>query len=729
MWWVLAVLCLAGGCDKLLGLAKVPPPVLPDAPPDALPPGNWAAVTAGFAHTCAIAASDGSLWCWGRNESGEIGIGSGRTEVDQPTRVDNAKWTAISGAANAISLCGLHDDQTLWCWGDNAWLQLGPNGPTGNAFTPVQVPGSWTQVSVGSDHVCAIATDTSLECWGQLLPAGTATPMSFGTGYKYAAAGTSASCAIKADDSLWCFGYNGSGEVGDGTTAPRNVPILIDPGTTYARVAVGLYFACGVRSDSHLRCWGTNDSGQLGDSTTSNHTLPEPVGDDDPGWQEIAVGAHTACATRTDGTLWCWGDNRHGQLASGRATALASAPRRVDVGFVDFTSVSVGALHACALSADHNLWCAGGDGYGQLGDQPSHRAPSQVAGTWHAPVAGDFDTCALDASEALWCWGANPFSQLGDGTTSPRAEPEEVSAASHASASIGNSMMCALRGDQLWCWGANVEGAFGDGTYGMSIIPEHVVSSYSWTQVRVSSGSRDYPYPAHTCGIDSTKALSCWGDNSVAQVAPGAYASYVGPWNVEPNVTAVGVGPTFTCALQANAVLCWGRNDHGELGDGTYTGRGMPMAVSLAITPVALSVGGTGACALDASGNAECWGNDMNGQLALGGGDDVKSPMGIPKTWLSLALGDLHSCGIATDHTLWCWGDDARGQLGDGRDVMTAAPQQIGGDSDWSEVTSARLHSCATKSDGRLFCWGENSDGELGDGKGWRTTLAIVPAP
>ena len=151
--------------------------------------------------------------------------------------------------------------------------------------------------------------------------------------------GQAHACLARAEGSVWCWGLNDRGQLGDTTTTNRTSPVQVTgPGGTgtltgAVDVAAGPVHSCALRSDTTVWCWGLNDKGQLGDTTTTNRTSPvqvtEPGGTGTlTGVDSITAGAKFTCATKTDGTVWCWGENGNGQLGDGTTTD-SSSPTRV----------------------------------------------------------------------------------------------------------------------------------------------------------------------------------------------------------------------------------------------------------------------------------------------------------------------------------------------------------------------------------------------------------------
>ncbi len=354
-------------------------------------PAAWKALDGGEAHTCGV-RTDGTMWCWGHNGFGQLGDG---TEDDRlrPRQVGAGNnWKAV--AVGTYHSCGLKTAGTLWCWGMNASGQLGDG--TGGVLNaqqtePVKVDGSraWTDVDAGEYHTCAVA----------------------------------------GDGSGWCWGSNTNGQVGD-TTAGTNrlVPARVRTTGDWRSVAAGGAHSCGVKTNGSAWCWGYNGSGEVGDGTSDNSRLrPVRVGTATT-WTSVTAGEIHSCGTRSNNTAWCWGDNRDGQIGSGGLTSEYVTPTKV-LG-TGWTVVEAGVLHTCGTKQNKSLWCWGSNGSGQLGDGgTSPRAtPAVVSGaaTWRAIGGGGSHTCAVRALGTAWCWGWNSAGQLGDGTRTERHLPVKV---------------------------------------------------------------------------------------------------------------------------------------------------------------------------------------------------------------------------------------------------------------------------------------------------------------
>ena len=346
-----------------------------------------AALSAGHQHTCALLA-DGTVQCWGSNDSGRLGDG---TYTDRTTPV------SVSGIANATALslgwyhtCALLADGTVKCWGWNVSGQLG-DGTRTRSTTPVSVSGisNATAISAGGSHTCALLADHTVQCWG----------------------------------------YNSYGQLGDGTTTDRITPVRVSGITNATAIsAAGYAHTCALLADGTVQCWGRNDYGQLGDGTTTYlQTTPVSVSGISNA-SALSLGHSHTCALLADGTVQCWGRNDYGQLGDGTYTTRTT-PVSVS-GISNATAISLGSQHTCALLTDGTVQCWGRNDYGQLGDGTTtdRITPLRVSGIWNATAisAGLYHTCALLTDGTVKCWGWNVSGQLGDGTTTDRTTPVEV---------------------------------------------------------------------------------------------------------------------------------------------------------------------------------------------------------------------------------------------------------------------------------------------------------------
>lgn len=355
-------------------------------------------------------------------------------------------------------------------------------------------PVVWAQVALGGDHACAIKTDGSLWCWGDnwydqlgsTVNTGTdvanPVPLRVGTDASWTSVdvGYSSSCGIRADHSLWCWGGNFDGQLGDpaNTDFKTPTPGRVGGGATWRAVSVGFRHACAIRTDGTLWCWGADGSGQLGNGTTATSvSTPTQVGTA-ASWASVGTGDFHTCASRTDGTVWCWGANNMGQL--GNTTDIGTAtphPTPSQVGTAtDWKALGVGSDHTCATKAAGTLWCWGWNFGGAVVTQVGTDA------TWRSVSSGDYHGCGTTAAGALSCWGLNDTGQLGRGTADSTFDgPAQVGTPTWTQTDTGYRNSCGVKSDgSLWCWGWNSSGELGstanNGTDNPNPTPIQVLS-------------------------------------------------------------------------------------------------------------------------------------------------------------------------------------------------------------------------------------------------------------
>lgn len=335
------------------------------------------------------------------------------------------KFAPVSAIALGASTSSVVTTEgTLWAWGSNASGQIG-DGTHANSLTPKMIGSGFSDVVMGPTHTLALKFDGSLWAWGnngsgQLgdgLQISSLTPKQIGTGFVKVAAGNLHSIAIKADGTLWAWGANNAGQLGDGTMNPSSVPKQI--GSGFVAISAGNYFSVGIKGDGTLWSWGTNYIGQLGDGTVALSTVPKQVGS---GFVSISAGAMHVAAIKGDGSLWTWGSNNFGQLGDGSTTA-SMVPKNIGTGFV---LVSAGQNQTHAIKSDGGLWAWGANNLQQLGDGANANSlvPKSIGVGYSRVVSGNGSVLAMKADGSLWGWGTNGAGQYGDGTTFPSSTPK-----------------------------------------------------------------------------------------------------------------------------------------------------------------------------------------------------------------------------------------------------------------------------------------------------------------
>ena len=652
-------------------------------------------------------------------------------------------------AAGDSHTCALHSGGVL-CWGDNAYGQLG-DGTTTTRLAPVSVVGLSSGVqalAAGDTHTCAMLGGGGVMCWGfngsGQLGDGTTTarltPVSvsgLSAPVQAITVGGSHTCAL-AGDGMVCWGANYSGQLGDGTLTHRSAPVSVAGlNTGVQALAAGGTHTCALRGGGVL-CWGYNASGQLGDGTTTQRTTPAPVNGLGSGVQALTAGEMHTCALLSGGGVMCWGNNLYGQLGDG-STTQRTTPVSVSGLSIAAHALTAGVAHTCVLVGGGVAQCWGYNASGQLGDGTTTNrvmpvSVSGLGGAVQAITAGGFHTCAL-LGGSVRCWGRNTSGQLGDGTTTNRSTPVYASglAGPVQVLAAGEYHTCALLGGGgVRCWGRNTSGQLGDGTMSDRTTPVNVSGLSTGVLALAAGGS-------HTCALVGASGVKCWGDNASGQLGDGTTTNRTTPVSISGRPGSLGRaralagGGSHTCALFiGGGVQCWGANGSGQLGDGTQTPRPAPVDVTGLGGPVqALAASGGHTCALLSGGAVQCWGYNGFGQLGDGTLTQRNTPVnviGLSSGVQALTAGGSFTCALLGDG-MKCWGSNGFGQLGDGTRIDHRTPASVTGLGGAVEAIAAGwYHTCALLSNGGMQCWGDNLYGQLGDGTLTQRTAPVSVA-
>jgi alpha-tubulin suppressor-like RCC1 family protein len=362
-------------------------------------------------------------------------------------------------SAGAYGGCGVTTTGAAYCWGLNAYGQLGigtASGPqqcdygNGCSPTPVAVSGgfTWAAVSAGSGSTCGVTTGGVAYCWGY-NPSGelgngtttnSATPVAVSGGHTWAAVsatGPYTTCGVTTAGAAYCWGHSTGGQLGNGmATGPENcpqvgdcstTPVAVSGGLTWSAVTVGGGGACGLTTAGAAYCWGYNTEGELGNGTTTNSTTPTPVSGGHT-FAALSGGSQYVCGVTTAGAAYCWGFGDYGQLGNG-TTTTSTTPVAVSGGHT-FAAVSAGVFSVCGVTTAGAAYFWGLDAYGEIGNGASavgpynglyYASPVPVSGglSFVAVSAGNsYNTCGVTTAGAAYCWGWAAYGGLGNGITS-----------------------------------------------------------------------------------------------------------------------------------------------------------------------------------------------------------------------------------------------------------------------------------------------------------------------
>jgi alpha-tubulin suppressor-like RCC1 family protein len=496
-----------------------------------------------------VVRTDGSVWIWGVNDQGLLGISSAAALVAKPTPVPGV-GEAIAVSAGAGTSYALLLDGSVMAWGYNSDGQSALGTQTPVTPSPTLIPGlrSVTAIAAGKMHALALRDDGSVLSWGNSSFGQTGNGLSNNynvpvqvpnfTDVTAVAVSQTHVIALRGDGTVWTWGDNGKGQLGNGvvlagyTPTPFQVPGLTGM-TAVAATNVNSY---AVKSDGSVWAWGDNMNGQLGQGTTSATPTPTPVKVLGlPGiFTEVSAGSHFAIARRNDGTLWGWGYNSDGNLGTGAPGPVAQHPPVQVFGLTGITSISSGLQHTVALRGDGAVFTWGNNSSGQIGDGSAAGTPvrtaQQVLTGAVSVSAGSGFTLAAKSDGTVWGWGSRASGQLGDGP--PNATPAltpvqtlEIGSVIRVAAGENHSM--ALKSDgTLWGWGYNFYGQLGNGN---EIAVEGLVQTLDLAgPTFLTAGG------LCSMAILPDRTLRGWGSNQFRQIGINVVTSVTKPTTIQP---------------------------------------------------------------------------------------------------------------------------------------------------------------------------------------------------
>jgi alpha-tubulin suppressor-like RCC1 family protein len=297
-----------------------------------VPDSDWSIPVCGAYYTLAR-KTNGILWGWGDNSTGQLGTDDGIDPRFTPGQcaMATADWFVI--VAGAMHALALKTDKTLWAWGSNGAGELGIND-TDQRNSPTQsfiTTQDWSAIAAGEGHSLALKIDNTLWTWGYnydgQLGLGNSgwtterkTPTQVGNNSDWfmIAAGGAYCIALKTNRTLWAWGANSNGQLGDGTNTRRTTPRQVFGSTSdWSVISAGFNHTIALKTDKTLWAWGDNEFGELGTNDGIARYTPTQCVMTTQDWFTIAAGLQYTIALKTNMTLWAWGYNSNGQIGVG----------------------------------------------------------------------------------------------------------------------------------------------------------------------------------------------------------------------------------------------------------------------------------------------------------------------------------------------------------------------------------------------------------------------------
>jgi len=475
---------------------------------------NWKQVSCG-GFIIATLKTDGTLWTWGLGAGGRLGNAS-ITNRSTPvtTFAGGTDWKQVS--AGGIHVAAIKTDGTLWTWGSNISGQLGDGQLTFRSTPVTTFAGGtdWKQVKSGDIHTCAIKTNGTLWIWGNgtngrlgngIITGNISTPITTfagGTDWRFVDSSLSSStAAIKTDGTLWTWGTGTNGQLGNGQFANRSTPITtFVGGTNWKQVSLSINQTIAVTTTGVVWAWGLGRVSGLGTNDARLKSTPATVFSGNGNWRQVCSGVESFFALNSNGLdnrLFVFGSGKFGELGNSIVTKDNTRPEQIFGEETNWNQITLGANFSSGIKNDGTLWTWGNNTIGQLGNSTLTSSITPVTtfagGTdWRQVNCAGYGVFAIKRNGTLWGWGAASGGRLGNGLTSGNSSTPITTFAGGTNWKLinsNNNHSLSLKTDgTLWTWGAGIVGVLGinDDTVTLRSTPVTIFAGgTNWKQVSV----------------------------------------------------------------------------------------------------------------------------------------------------------------------------------------------------------------------------------------------------
>ncbi len=435
---------------------------------------------------------NGSLYAWGNNKDGQLGLGltdeyvAYNKKVDIPGKVKLIKCAGDNPTESACYV--ITEDGALYVWGKNSYGQLGVGDEVNkNTPTKVNLPSKIKELITTGSSVYAILEDGSLYSWGynyygelgvgDEVNKNTPTKVNLPSKIKELITTGSSVYAILEDGSLYSWGYNYYGELGVGDEVNKNTPTKVNLPSKIKELITTGSSVYALMEDSSLYSWGNNESGRLGVGDEVNKNTPTKVNLPSKIKELITTGS-SVYALMEDSSLYSWGENIFGQLGVGDEVNKKNTPTKVNLPGKIKELITTNGSSVYALMEDSSLYSWGYNSYGQLGvgDEVNRNTPTKVnlPGKIKKLITSSSASYAILEDGSLYSWGENNSGELGVGSNEDKNTPTKVTAIngkimdliinSDKNYPTYKSIFAIIKDGSLYAWGNNKGGQLGIGS-------------------------------------------------------------------------------------------------------------------------------------------------------------------------------------------------------------------------------------------------------------------------
>ena len=672
------------------------PPLDPNPDPGLPEPENGVvSLSVGQDHAIAL-QKDGTLWGWGSNSSGQLGLESGAFDSLTPCKLmEDVAWAD----ADSWYTMAVKTDGTLWGWGSNSYGQLG-DGTNESSKTPKQIMDGVSRVYIDEQCTLILKQDNTLWACGNFQSSGVYGPNQVMEDVQQVWQDGDAFMVTDSDGALW------SGSISGEPTR------LVDSGVCF--VAQGSYHNMAIQEDGTVWAWGSNTYGELGDGTTTQRPEPVNITKSNPALANMVAADcgtyNSSFLLRKDGYLWALGRYRWNDKVSTGTMQIMDGVKSAQMNTNQDNLV---------LKRDGTLlgWNRNGVSSSQYSyNLCNYNEPTVLLNGVYQVFFFDSQAYAVKSDGTLWAWGVNRSGILGDGTETNRTtpvqvvleeatepEPSEPVEVPVSRVAAGFDFSLAVKNDgTVWAWGSNSSGQLGNGTTSSYANYTKPAQVQGLDNVAAVTAGRD-----HSVAIQQGGVLWAWGENGSGQLGTNnSQDSYV-PVRIMDGVVKAEAGPDYTMALKGDGTLwIWGST--GSMGYGN--GKSSSYRPTQIMSDVKdFSAGSSAIAVVTNDGALVVWGARSAIGIKGSGFDYINDPVVEQATTVvssgveSVSVGSDYIMYVTTAGDLYAKGSDHYGETGVGNIFGYETHYVTGG---VKSVKAGIYTTLITKTDGTLWTCG-----------------------